>query len=102
MEDSSIRPPTGEDGTPNKDAERLDLLLKILLTADGLADKLIQLTDRQEELAEMFAFLLDKVSLKLTEKQIHAMIDEWEAEQKRRQKANIGVPRRLLKYDRAR
>jgi len=76
--------------------ERLDLTLKILLTADGLADKLLELTDRKEKLAEMFAFLLDKVSLRLTEKQIHAMIDEWEAEQKRRDKVNIGIPRKLL------
>jgi len=76
--------------------ERLELLLRILLTADGLADKLLQLTDRQEQLAEMYAFLLDKVSLKLTEKQIHAMIDEWEAEQKRRGRVNIGISRKLL------
>jgi len=82
--------------------ERLELLLKILLTADGLADKLLELTSRQEQLAEMFAFLLDKVSLKLTEKQIHTMIDEWETERKRREKVNIGIPRKLLNYDRAR
>jgi len=76
--------------------ERLDLLLKILLTADGVADKLLKLTDRQENLAEMQAFLLDKVSLKLTEKQIHEMIDEMEAEQKRRDRVNIGISRKLL------
>jgi len=96
MGNSSIRPPTGEDGPPNKDAERLDLLLKILLTADGLTDKLLKLTDRQEELAEMQAFLLDKVSLKLTENQIHKMIDEWETEQRRRDRVNIGISRKLL------
>ena len=82
--------------------ERLELLLKILLSADGLADKLLQLTNRQEQLAEMFAFLLDKVSLKLAEKQIHTMIDEWESERKRRDRVNIGISRKLLNYDRAR
>lgn len=81
---------------------RLDLLLKILLTADGLADKVLKISDRQKELAEMFAFLLDRTSLKLDEKGIHKMVDELEAEQKRREKVNIGVPKRILNYDRAR
>jgi len=82
--------------------ERLDLTLKILLTADGLADKVLKISDRQKELAEMFAFLLDRTALKLDEKGIHKMLDELEAEQKRREKVNIGVSRRLLKYDRSR
>ncbi len=83
---------------PNLD-HRLKLALEVALANDKVADKLLKLTERQKELAEMFAFLLDKTSLKLTEKQIHEMIEEYEREQRRRKKTNIGVPRKGLSYE---
>ncbi len=83
---------------PNLD-KRLKLALEVALANDRVADKLRELTERQKELTEMFAFLLDKTSLKLTEKQIHEMIVEYEREQRRRKNTNIGVLRKVLNYE---
>ncbi len=80
---------------PNLD-RRLKLALEVALANDKVADKLRELTERQEELAEMFAFLLERTALKLNEKGIHKMLDELEAEQKRKEKVNIGIPRKVF------
>ena len=80
--------------------KRLKLALEVALANDKVADKLRELTERQEALAEMFAFLLERTALKLDEKGIHKMLDELEAEQKRKKKVNIGIPRKVFNRER--
>ncbi len=84
---------------PNLD-KRLKLALEVALANDKVADKLLKLTERQRELAEMFAFFLERTALKLDEKGIHQMLDELEAEQKRKEKVNIGIPRKVFNRER--
>ena len=84
---------------PNLD-KRLKLALEVALANDKVADKLLKLSERQRELAEMFAFLLERTALKLNEKGIHKMLDELEAEQKRKEKVNIGIPRKVFNRER--
>ncbi len=84
---------------PNLD-KRLKLALEVALANDKVADKLRELTERQEDLAQMFAFLLERTALKLDEKGIHQMLDELEAEQKRKQKVNMGIPRKVFNRER--
>jgi hypothetical protein len=80
--------------------KRLKLALEVALANDRVADKLLEITERQEELAQMFAFLLERTALKLDEKGIHKMLDELEAEQKRKEKVNIGIPRKVFNRER--
>ena len=74
---------------------QMDLLREILLTADRLADKLLNLHDRLGDLTEMQAFLLDAFSQKLLEKAIHETIDEEIEMRKRRT-----YPKATLRRDR--
>jgi hypothetical protein len=76
--------------------KRLKLALEVALANDKVADKLLKLSERHRELAEMFAFLLERTALKLNEKGIHKMLDELEAEQKRKEKVNMGIPRKVF------
>ena len=80
--------------------KRLKLALEVALANDKVADKLLKLSERQREFAEMFAFLLERTALKLNEKGIHEMLDELEAEQKRKEKVNIGIPRKVFNRER--
>lgn len=79
-----------------------DCIRDVVLTLDGITDKLLECADKLETSARCQVWLTERFSRLILEKGIHQALSEYESDKNRRNRFYDGwpgVPRKVVDHD---